>query len=84
MRRRQAGARSRQARERYSDDNWDDEDVHELDLDSLEAGPNRSKRLYWILGSLLSLGLIALLGYQFLWPSGDSESGDAKNIEATE
>lgn len=78
MRRRQAGAKAR-ARSgrgsRYSDDEWEDsEDVHEVNLDTLEEGSNRN--LKPILIGVLVAALVAVVGalaYQYM---GDSEVAD--------
>lgn len=84
LRRRQAGARGRRARQGYSDDDWDEEDVHELDLDSLEEGSNRSMRPVWIICGIVALILVGLIGFQLFWPSSQSATNDNTEAEATE
>ncbi|MFK7820033.1 MAG: hypothetical protein AB8G99_15020, partial [Planctomycetaceae bacterium] len=88
MRRRQAGAKAR-ARSgrgsRYSDDEWEDsEDVHEVNLETLEVGSNRQMKP--ILIGLVIAAIVAVAGfaaYQFM---GGSDNADTpvSNTEVEE
>lgn len=73
IRRKQAGARARAARRRHSDDDWDDEDVHEVNLDKLEKGSNRSMKPVWLsVGAIAFLAVAGFLAYQYWWSPSNS------------
>lgn len=73
VRRKQAGARARAARRGRSDDDWDEEEVHEVRLDKLEEGTNRNMKPIWIGSIVTILAVAGFLAYQY-WPGSNNST----------
>ncbi len=73
--------RAQRRRNRVVEDDWDSEDVHEVDFDRLEEGSNnRIKPLWIVAGAFTLLAVVGLLAYQFWWKSGDT--AETQNTDA--
>lgn len=68
------------------DDDWDEEDVHEVDFDNLDEGANRKIQPLWIaVGAVTLLVVLGLLAYQFWWkPDNTAETQNTDTVGAVE
>ena len=87
VRRKQAGARARAARRGRSEENREEEEVHEVRLDKLEEGTNRNRKSIWIGSIVTILAVAGFLAYQY-WPGANNSppppTTDTNAAEAAE